>query len=393
MTPSRLANTTSSITVTFRASPLLAGFTARTSRITLGAGLLLAPLHDPLRVIEDAAVVNLLASGGLALTFGLAGARGVRRIRGHDRGRVRRTTALLQLARTAWTGSHRGLNCSAADRSAAGPAGRSSGVVRGLVEPAVRRAGHIADRFIATEVAPAELAGQVDWLREERAATAGTTGSRSASPPDGSACGRCGVGRRRRKPCDIPLEIDDMAMDQGASVRCDVPRRERRELDRLRATSVVGSPAEVADRSAPTTRRLAVTCTLLRGRTCRASGRRTQGGAAGVRISPPASDVALGAPACACSFRNASFRFGPSSVTSRPSTTSARFSSWSIRDRSPTAFAGRLHPRHRAGSRRSTLHRYRHLGTSADLRLMRLDAASCPLCRPRGTKSGFVCSA
>ena len=41
--------------------PLLAHLAARTSRIQLGAGAVLLPFHDPVRVAEDAATVNIAA--------------------------------------------------------------------------------------------------------------------------------------------------------------------------------------------------------------------------------------------------------------------------------------------------------------------------------------------
>lgn len=47
--------------------PLLAHLAARTSRIRLGAGAVLLPFHDPVRVAEDAATVDALSGGRLLL--------------------------------------------------------------------------------------------------------------------------------------------------------------------------------------------------------------------------------------------------------------------------------------------------------------------------------------
>src|SRR5687767_13926825 len=91
---------------------LLGALAAATDRIALGTGVVLTPLHDPIRLAEDAAVVDQLSDGRLILGLGLGWReeefRMLRIPFGERRPRLEETVEVL---RKAWTGrrfSHHG---------------------------------------------------------------------------------------------------------------------------------------------------------------------------------------------------------------------------------------------------------------------------------------------
>src|SRR3989442_1346201 len=92
--------------------PTLAAFAAATDRIKLGTGVLLTPFHNPLRLAEDAATVDLISGGRLILGLGLAWREEEFRMFGVPMSeRVRRTTETIDILRPAWPGkrfSHQG---------------------------------------------------------------------------------------------------------------------------------------------------------------------------------------------------------------------------------------------------------------------------------------------
>jgi alkanesulfonate monooxygenase SsuD/methylene tetrahydromethanopterin reductase-like flavin-dependent oxidoreductase (luciferase family) len=127
---------------------LLAALAPATRRITLGTGLVLAPLHHPLRLAEDAVVVDRLSGGRLVLGLGLGYAAHEYRAFGVDPAtRGARLDALVGALRAAWTGEP--FSCAALGlhdvRVTPTPARPIPIWLGGYAPAAVARAGRLAD--------------------------------------------------------------------------------------------------------------------------------------------------------------------------------------------------------------------------------------------------------
>ncbi|HVA22043.1 MAG TPA: LLM class flavin-dependent oxidoreductase [Candidatus Micrarchaeia archaeon] len=156
--------------------PLCAAIAARTERVTIGTGLLLAPLHEPVRLAEDAAVVDLLSGGRLILGLGLgwrAEELAALRIPTGERGQLLEDTVVT--LRQAWAGQPvEGGRLVRYPQVLVTPRPARPGGpplwIGAMAEPAVRRAGRIGDGLMATEVTPGGLARQLGWALAARRA-------------------------------------------------------------------------------------------------------------------------------------------------------------------------------------------------------------------------------
>jgi alkanesulfonate monooxygenase SsuD/methylene tetrahydromethanopterin reductase-like flavin-dependent oxidoreductase (luciferase family) len=159
--------------------PLSAAIAARTERITIGTGLLLAPLHEPIRVAEDAAVVDLISGGRVILGLGI-GWR-VEEFEGlhvpmSERGA--RLEDAVEVYRRAWrgelvTGGRRARYPNVPVRPLPARPGGPPIWIGGSEEPALRRAGRLGDGFMASESRAPTLAEQAQIVRDARAAAGG----------------------------------------------------------------------------------------------------------------------------------------------------------------------------------------------------------------------------
>ncbi len=237
--------------------PMLAAFAAVTERISLGTGLVLTPFHDPLRLAEDAAVVDQLSGGRLILGLGL-GWRGeeFRMFGVPVAERLQRTLETVEVLRRAWTGrrfSFEGRSFRYDQVKVTPPPAREGGppiFLGGYTDRSARRAGRLGDGYI-TDAGADELRRLLPLL-EEGARESG----RDPRTLDLALLQNAFV-RKERDPWNV---IRDgllqqlgcyLAWEQGA----DTPEHD--ELvpqiadEEMRSSTVAGEPAEVVSALRP----------------------------------------------------------------------------------------------------------------------------------------------
>lgn len=160
--------------------PFLSAVAARTRTLQVGTAVMLAPFHNPLRLAEDAAVVDCISGGRLSLGLGLGWVADEYRMFGVPmQGRGKRLEEIVEILRHAWGGerfTHKGRFYELEDVMVRPrPAHHVPILLGGSAERAVERAALMGDGHVSSSTTALEdvvqTAHRIAKLRSERGLT------------------------------------------------------------------------------------------------------------------------------------------------------------------------------------------------------------------------------
>lgn len=252
---------------------LMAAMAARTTTIRLGSAILLAPLYHPIRLAEDAAVVDLISGGRLTLGIGLGWreeefeAFGVPK---NQRGKF--MDDIFTVLRQAWSGelvtggdtlTFPGVAVRPLPSAPAGPPIWAGG----FSERAIRRAARLADGVLpnapitSDEIVSLQnmaepeqsLKTMVGWMRDEWAKRDDLTSEPQVSILTSTfawpGSGEQAWEKVRDYYCYAMWRYADMASARQRSEAPTLPPRMSAEAELAQRSSIiVGNPRQVADR-------------------------------------------------------------------------------------------------------------------------------------------------
>ena len=132
----------------------LAAIAARTSRITLGSGIALAPLYDPVRFAEECAVLDIFAGGRLEMGLAIGYRRREYEALGVEfKKRGRMFDEWLEITTRLWAGETvdfegQHYNVTGARAMPPAPRGRIPLYIGGFAEKAIERVARYGDGYI-----------------------------------------------------------------------------------------------------------------------------------------------------------------------------------------------------------------------------------------------------
>jgi alkanesulfonate monooxygenase SsuD/methylene tetrahydromethanopterin reductase-like flavin-dependent oxidoreductase (luciferase family) len=227
--------------------PMMAAISERTQDLRIGSQVLLAPLHHPLRLAEDVAVVDQLSRGRIDLGLAIGYRDEEFEVLGVPRSqRGSRTSETLELLRKAWTGepfSHRGEHFSFDDVIVSPTPYERSGVplwVGGSSHLAAQRAGSFGCAFLADAEAAPEV---VDTYHDAFRAFGGDDAMRKVGSNRAIyVCDNADVGRREVEPHFRYMYDRYRAWGHGQPPPADLSSDPLPEI-----RYIIGTPAMVVD--------------------------------------------------------------------------------------------------------------------------------------------------